>query len=192
MKTSLRTPKFKTVSLALAAAAALTASSALADTMSVDVVPVGFTLNLTENSSTSLTQTYNGTSTFTITPLGPDLWTLTVATGNCTFFLPLSNFWVEPENSLEFNEVKSTSQTSLRITSDESLFAIEGISFIVPDGTPLEYGTDNGQPLFIRFVDLAAQNEANGVPEGGSTLALSAASLIGLVGLSRFRRLRFA
>ena len=192
MKTSLRIPHFKTGSLVLAVAAALTASSALANTMSVDVVPASYTLNLYENSSTSLTQTYNGVATFTITPVGPDMWTLAVATGNCTFFIPQTTDWIEPENALMVNRVMSTSSTSLSITSDAALLTYYGgATTAVVDQTPVLWGTDNGVQLFIRFNDLAAQNEAgNGVPDTGSTLALSAASLIGLAGLSRLRRTR--
>jgi hypothetical protein len=192
MKTSLRTRNFKTVSLAVAVAAALTASSALADTMSLDVVPASYTLNLYENSSTSLTQSYNGVATFTITPGGIDTWTLTTASANCTFFLPQTTDWIEPENSLKVNRVTSTSSTSLSIASDVALLSYYGgATTVVPDGTPVLWGTDNGVQLFIRFNDLAAQAEAgSGVPDTGSTFALSAASLVGLLGLSRFRRPR--
>ena len=190
MKISLRTLNFKTVSLALAAAAALTVSSALADTMSLDVVPASYTLNLYENFSTgpgSLTQSYNGVATFTITPIGTDMWTLTVATGNCTFFIPQTTDWIEPEDPLEVNRVTATSSTSLSITSDTALLGYYGgPTTLHVDGEPVLWGTDNGVQLFIRFNDLAAQNEpGNGVPDGGSSLALLGVALVGLGGLRR-------
>src|SRR5207248_5785726 len=89
MKTSFKNRNFKSFSFTLAAAAALAASSALADTMSVDSVPLSYTLNLYETSSTAnLGQTYNGVATFTIMNVGVDMWTLTTASPNCTFFIP--------------------------------------------------------------------------------------------------------
>src|SRR5205085_12359886 len=132
----------------------------------------------------------NGLATFTITPNGTDMWTLTVATGNCTFFLPQTTDWIELENTLQANRVTSTSSTSLSITSDTALLTYYGgATTVVADGTPVAWGSDNGTQLFIRFNDQAAQNEAgNGVPDTGSTLALSAVSMIALLGLIRFRR----
>jgi len=200
MSTTLQTSSSKAryclVIAALSVAAVLTANSAWADLMSTDVVPVGYTLNLTETSSTAnLTQTYNGLATFTIINTGTDTWTLTVASGNCTFFLPQTTDWIEPENPLKVNRVTSTTQTSLSITSDAPLLTYYGgTTTLVTDGTPVAWGTDGGVPLFIRFVDQAAQNEANGngVPDTGSTLALSAVSMIALVGLNRFRRPQLA
>jgi len=186
--------KFKTVWFGLIGAIALAASSALADTMTADVVPVGYTLNLYENSSTSLTYTYNGLATFTINNTGIDTWTLSVATGNCTFFLPQTTDWIEPEDPLEVNRVTSTSTTSLSIISDAALLTYYGGAItLVADGTPVPWGTDGGVPLSIRFNDLAAQNEANnGVADTGSTLVLLALPWVGLVSLRRFRIPRLA
>jgi uncharacterized protein YaiE (UPF0345 family) len=183
--------KLLSLVVGLTAVAALTIPSAHAGTMSLD--SVGYLLTLTENSSTSLTYTYTGPSTFNITPNGPDDWTLTVATGSCTFFLPMTTDWTEPENSQEVNEVMSTSSTSLHITSDESvLIYYGGSTTTVPDSTTVPgWGTDGGVPISIKFVDLASQAEANnGVPETGSTFALSAISVIGLLSLTRFRGLQ--
>ena len=192
MKTSFKNRNFKSFSFTLAAAAALAASSALADTMSVDSVPLSYTLNLYETSSTAnLGQTYNGVATFTIMNVGVDMWTLTTASPNCTFFIPQTTDWTEPGNLLQVNRVTSTSSTSLSIASDQPLLTYYGgATTLVTDGTPVLWGSDNGVQLFIRFNDQAAQNEAgNGVPDTGSTLALSAVSMIALLGLTRFRRI---
>src|SRR5436309_16030971 len=88
----------------LALTVALAAQLTKAGTMSLDVVQVGYTIKLTENSSTSLSLTYNGTSTFSVSNPSPDMWTVMVTSGSVSF----SNFtsdWTEPENPLEVNEV---------------------------------------------------------------------------------------
>lgn len=188
--------------LGLTIAAALAASLAKANTMSLDVAPVGYTINLTELSSTSLTATYNGPgATFSVVPNGPDFWTVTFApTSNSSFSLD-SSFtydWIEPENPLEVNEVSHGfdlgADTNLYVFSDESLLEYGGGPVLTnPNGTLVPVGMDNGQTVFLRFDDQAAVSE-NGaaVPDTGSTLALLGLSITGLVALTRFRRLQSA
>ena len=170
--------------------------------MSVDVSPVGYTINLTELSSTSLTVSYNGPGATFSTPTntGTDLWTVTYTlTQGSTF--SLNNFvqdWTEPEDPLAVNEVSHGivfgSINNLYVSSDESLLEYAGnFSTINPNGTPVLVGTDNSLPVFLRFDDQAMASEAaTGVPDTGSTLPLFALSITGVVALTRFRRQQLA
>lgn len=87
---------------------ALTAAAALAAPLA-KAVPVGYTITLTELSSTVLTATYNGPgATFSVVLNSPDFWTVTFApTPGSTFSLDSSFIfdWTEPENPLQVNEV---------------------------------------------------------------------------------------
>lgn len=185
-------------------AAALLVSPARADTMSLDSVPASHTLNLTEVSSTSLLVSYvdqNGnpiSGAFSAAQnTGIDQWTITILSQEIIAGFTLaqqSAFWIEPGEPTEANEVSHSIDdiNHLFVSSDESLLGYVGTSLIVADGTPVQFGVDGTVPFFIRFVDQAAQSEANGVPDTGSTLFFSAVSLIALLGLTRIRRLQVA
>ena len=173
------------VILAIAAAVTLAVQPAKA------VSTVGYTLNLTEVNSTTLTHTYNGPSTFSILNTGIDMWTLTRLTGTATFNAHLVVDWIEPEEADEVNEVRNPSyspSSTLFIVSDLPIMQYYGdITTTFPDGTltPFAVGTDNGQPIFLRFVDQAAHAEAPAVPEGGSSFALLALASGGLLVVRR-------
>ena len=175
------------VILALAIGTLLAAQPAKA------VSTVGYTLNLTEVNSTTLTLAYNGPSTFSILNTGTDMWTLTRTSGTAMFNANFVADWTEPEEPDEVNEVRNASyypSTTLSIVSDLSLMQYYGdISTTFPDGALVLAGTDNGQPLFLRFVDQAASAETpTSVPEGGSSFAMAAIPLLALLGLSGLRR----
>lgn len=180
---------------------ALTAAAALAAPLA-KAVPVGYTITLTELSSTVLTATYNGPgATFSVVLNSPDFWTVTFApTPGSTFSLDSSFIfdWTEPENPLQVNEVVHGfalgQDTNLYVSSDESLEEYGGGGTVTnPNGIPVPVGTDNGLTVFLKFDDQAAASETGvGVPESGSTLALFGLSITGLVGLTRFRRLQSA
>lgn len=103
-----------------------------------------------------------------------------------------------PEDPNEVNEVSHGiffgNDTNLYVTSDESLEEYGGGSAVTnPNGTKIQVGSDNGQFVFLRFGDQAADPENGaGVPDEGSTLALLGLSITGFVGLTRFRRLQSA
>ena len=169
--------------------------------MSPNVSPVGYTINLIELTSAILTASYNGPgATFSVTPNGTDLWTVTYTlTTNSTF--SLTNFivdWTEPEDPNEVNEVSHGvligNINNLYVESDVSILEYGGGSLVTnPNGTLVPVGTDNGPTVFLRFDDQAALSENGaGVPDSGSTLALFGLSITGFVALTRFRRLQAA
>jgi len=156
-----------------------------------------FELTLIENSSTSLTYTYDGPSTFMITPNGSDHWTVSVMSGSATFF-DFTWDWIEPEDSNKVNEVYSgdmtATHTSFSVISDESLLQYGGgVGTLLPNNTttPTFVGSDGVIGIVLTFNDLAAAPEA-AVPETGSTLGLLGIAAIALVGFRRLRVLKLA
>ena len=194
----------KIISLVFATVAVV-AFSAPPATANTTFVPASHTLNLTELSSSSLLVSYVDQSGNTISGAfsaaqntGTDQWTITILSQDIIAGFTLasqSSFWIEPGEPLEANEVSHSidDPSHLFVSSDESLLSYVGNSLIVADGTPVQFGLDGTVPFFIRFVDQAAQNEAgNGVPDRTSTLTLLILSLVGLLGLRRFRISRLA
>jgi len=156
-----------------------------------------FELTLIENSSTNLTYTYDGPSTFMITPNGSDHWTVSVMSGSATFF-DFTWDWIEPEDSNKVNEVYSgdmtATHTSFSVISDESLLQYGGgVGTLLPNNTttPTFVGSDGVIGIVLTFNDLAAAPEA-AVPETGSTLGLLGIAAIALVGFRRLRVLKLA
>ena len=203
MKTALRNHRFTSfplLALAFTFAAAIIPAPARANTT---FVPASHTLNITENSSTTLSLSYVDElgnpilGQFTQQNTGIDTWTITITNPqNFSFTNPdMSAFWREPEDPNEANEVRHSTDDNnhIFVESDESLIGYVGASLIVNDGTPVQFGLDGTTPFFIRFVDHAAQNEAgNGVPDRASTFTLLSLSIAGLLGLRRFRISRSA
>jgi hypothetical protein len=148
-------------------------------------------LVITENSSTSLTVTYNGsTSGITINNFSPDGWAFRLqfplSVSFAEFITPV---WFEPENSTRAN---------FALLADNSFF-VEFLSDLpfsqsdnpVPNGTTVEnVGTDNinGGTINMTLFDNAATAEQS-VPDTGSTFSLLLLSLTGLLGVSRLRSL---
>ena len=141
---------------------------------------------ITENSSTSLTATYNNGS-IPPTPNGPDSWFLQFPI--TVVFQSPSLAWIEPENPSLANAVSfPPGGNAINVHSDVS----SNFTPVMDEGT-VNVGTDiiNGLPISLTFDDDAATAEAT-VPETGSTLGLLSLSLTGLFGASRFRALRLA
>ena len=179
MKTYLHNVRF--ITLAMAIAAALAARPIHASGIN--------NLVLTENSSTSLTATYNGsTSDVTVTLVVPDEWVLSIPSGVNFSDYP-GTYWTEPDNSALFNFVNASGPSrgdAIFVYSDEA-----GTSGH-PNGTTVSnLGTDpaNGEPIYVTFNDIEDQVA---VPERGSTFGLLFLSFIALYGASRLRLLRFA
>jgi hypothetical protein len=145
-------------------------------------------IRITENSSTSLSVTFDGSTTgITVLSLGPDQWSVTLP---ATLFVsePPPSGWIEPENALNANELSISPGigNTMSVFSDVAL----GAAFVpVPDNTFVLVGTDASfNPIFAAVHDLG---DAAAVPDPGSTFALLFLSLIALLSISRFRPLKF-
>ncbi len=185
MKTnpSFRIFKFSTlVILGIAIAAALVTQPMRATAVNNIVI--------TENSSTSLSATYDGSTTgVTVTFLGPDIWNVTFPS-TVTFSQFGGVNWTEPENSSLGNEVTfSTRLTNeLNVLSD---FTPAG-AVTTGNGTTLNnVGTDsaNGGSISATFID---NGDVAAAPDTGSTLGLLSLSLVALLGATRLRFLQLA
>ena len=136
---------------------------------------------LTENSSTSLAVTYDG-SPLTVNPGGSDSWNFTLPAGFVNTSVEGGQAWTEPENSNLVNFVTFGGEVAnLAFITSDSL-AGRGVSPIA-DGTSVQVGTVGGVAVFATFSDKAAASEA--VPEAGTTCSLLALSLTGLAFLRR-------
>ena len=149
------------------------------------------TLDITENSSTSLTVIFDTTDvTASVVHLNSsDNWTLTFDPS--IQFGVFNIFWFEPDDPTAHNEVGTdpNALNVLNVLSD--IHSINGLE--QPDGTPQNENINvNGQQgtVDIRFFDKG--DAAVGVPENASTLALFFLSLAALFGASRLRSRRFA
>jgi len=175
-----------------------------ADTMSADVIGVGFTLVLTENSSTSLVVTSydgtGGTAAFTVTPNGIDNWTVTANNFPTTFFYDFTADFTEPLPEVgEVNEAYAggnvTQHSSFTVESDEPIAQYQGCTTTTyPNGglsNPI--GQDGIFLISLRFIDNATASEtAPGVADTGSSLSFLAMSIGGLVAAARIRKIRLA
>lgn len=166
-------------SLAVAITTAVIAQSAFSQ-------PAPHQLAITETSSTSLTATYDGsTSGVSINFISTDHWGVTIG-----FPVSFSGSpqWTEPDNSSFVNVLTTFGNNQLIVNSDffpnttqpmpdESIFA--------------NFGTDSrdGAPISVTFDD---DGDVASVPDMGSTLALLSLSLITLFGASRLRSVRLA
>jgi len=142
----------------------------------------------TENSSTSLSVTFNGsTSGVTVTPGAPDNWTVVIPAvifpgsgGIAAVFA-----WAEPGNVMVGNIIDFfAGSNEIRVSSDISGGAA---TFTNPNGSTI---TIEFPPLSMTFNDNARSEPT--VPDPASTLGLLFLSLAGLLGLNRFRRVQLA
>ena len=181
--------KFSTlVPLGIIIAAALSTRSVYADAIVNDIV-------FTENSSTSLTATYNGsTSGVMVDFLGHtlvgDAWKVTFpsAVSFNGIDIGVKAFWAEPEpeNSSQVNAgFFHPSSNVAFIFSDHP--PVDDPT--VPNGTTVtDIGTDtsNGRSISVTF------NDNGDVPDTGATLGLLFVSVIALFGLNRLRPVQLA
>jgi len=163
--------------LAFAIAAALVSHATFANTVN--------SLVLTENSSTSLTATYNGSS-LTVGFVSPDHWEIRFP-DTAAFSDVLVN-WVEPENSSLGNVVFFVSEISSVIVSSDVSTAITPVA----NGTTVNnvgFDFSNNENISATFFD---KGDVAAVPETGSPFGLLFLSLTALLGATRLRSLRLA
>jgi VPDSG-CTERM motif len=142
------------------------------------VTPAPHQIVMTENSSTSLAVTYDG-SPLIVSLDGSDLWHFTLP---ATFLSLGRPAWTEPENSSLVNFVDFTSNTFAIVHSDilsNSVFSTNADGASVLVGSVLV----DGLSVFATFHDNAAASE--GVPDTGTTGSLLGLSLMGLGFLRR-------
>ena len=175
MKTnpSFRIFKFSTlVSLAIAIAATLVTQPMRATAIQ--------TLDITENSSTSLTAILNGTTSLTVTPNGADLW-----------FVALVGFsgqqgWLEPGDATSDNFVQGQSDFNRISIISDGIAALGELADGTADTTDF---TLNGNPISVTFFD---KGDVATAPDTGSTLGLLSLSVVALLGATRLRFLQLA
>jgi hypothetical protein len=192
MKTNL---SLRTVQLpALLALAVALASSVLAQAPR----PTPNQLVITENSSTDLSATYNGSPlTVTFTPLPPpaEQWSVSPPEGVIFDIRTRSGIssygFIEPDNPALFNWIFSAPDptetkneivvaSDLRISDFLGQPGFEGLQF-VPDGTTvIGIGVDRNtsSPIVLTFHDNAGSTEL--VPDNSSTFSLLVAGLMAL------------
>jgi len=151
-------------------------------------------LVITEDSSTSLSATYNGSAvsvTFSpITPAFPERWIVTLPV-NVSYQSPGEFAWTEPENSSNSNVLapSPTFGNQFFVTSD----GIPPGPPVTPvgDETGVFIGTPVGStvPIIATFDD---DGDVATVPDTGSTLGLLVLALAGLFGARRIRSFRAA
>ena len=144
-------------------------------------------LVLTELSSTTLTATYDGstsrTSVFQQSGLS-DLWVVTVSSAsfNGSFSTIIGTGWIEPENNSLFNTITAAGNfnpsASVTFVSDTSFTSHPPLA----NGSTLNnFGTDgiDGGTINLTFID------RGDVPDTGTTFSLLGVSLMGLGFLRR-------
>jgi hypothetical protein len=137
---------------------------------------------ITEDSSTSLTVTYDG-SPLTVTFRGSDIWSFALPVG-----FRSNDFgyvqWTEPENSNFVNLVNFGLEDTRDGTVDSDHSILNQFP-VIADGTIVEVGTDGGVPVFATFNDNAEGSET--APDTGSTLGLLFFALTAVSGAIRLR-----
>ena len=135
-------------------------------------------LVLTENSSTSLTVTFDGsTSGITVAFISTDVWTVTV-----TFTVGSRGVqWTEPENSSLVNQLLSNGTTRFAVFSDSDPNS-QFPTFANGAGAPFGTFSGDGGAIIATFND---NGDVATVPDSGSTLSLLGFASLGLVALRR-------
>lgn len=154
-------------------------------------VSVAHTLDITENSSTSLTVIFdlNNVTASVVGFNSPDNWTLTFDPS--IQFSVFNNFWTEPENPNFVNVVFNNGPNDSNVLSVISENPNTGNA--MADGTPQQQNiTVNGQQGLVNITFHDNGDAAVGVPESASSLALFFLSLAALLGAKRLRSGRFA
>jgi hypothetical protein len=140
---------------------------------------VGYYLNITEVSDTTLTYSFEGGSTQTVASSPSDQWsfTLPLLVGTTTG----SAAWTEPDNSAEYNiitvtPIPASGLYTVTVDSDASN----------PNAYPVEA---NGASAMLDNIDVTFHDDGDtAVPDGGSTGILLGIGLASLVALRQGMR----
>ena len=164
----------------------LAAAIALLVLQSASAAPI-HSLVLTENSSTSLTATYDGSAVgVTVIYISGDHWGVTVG-------FPVSFSanpqWTEPEDPSAFNVITLFAIPNQFIVNSD--FFSNGTVPLANRATFSNFGTDtrDGAPISITFND---RGDVASVADAGSTSLLLLVSLAVLLGAARLRLPRLA
>jgi hypothetical protein len=164
----------------------LVAAIALLVLQPARAVPI-HNLVITENSSTSLTVTYDGSAVgVSVIYISGDHWGVTVGYPVAFSGNPQ---WTEPDDPSAFNVITLSGIPNQFIVNSD--FFSNGTTPL-SDGAPLpNFGTDarDGAPIAVTFND---HGDVAAVPDAGSTSLLLLLSLAVLFGAARFRLPRLA
>lgn len=143
-------------------------------------------LVITENSSTNLAATYDGSAVgVSVINISGDHWGVTVG-----FAVTFSGTpqWTEPEDASFVNVLTTSGNNQFIVNSD---FFPNSTTPLANGATLANFGTDtrDGVPISVTFND---HGDVAKVPDAGSTRALLTLSLVALFGAARFRSLRLA
>jgi hypothetical protein len=166
-------------SLAVAITTAVIAQSAFSQ-------PAPHQLAFTETSSTSLTATYDGsTSGVSINFISTDHWGVTIG-----FPVTFSGNpqWTEPEGPSFVNLLTTSGNNQIIVNSD---FFPNSTTPLADGSTFTSFGTDtrDGASISVTFHD---RGDVAAVADTGSTIGLLSFALTALVGTTRFRSWQLA
>jgi hypothetical protein len=190
MKTN---PSLRIIRLATLAPLAVAIAAVLL-TQPVSAVPVTHSIVITENSSTSLTATYDGSTSGVTVHFDSgafSFWDITFPSSVRLAFGALGAQWLEPENSSLGNVVVSGLNNTLSPVASD--FSGSTYPAFPDESTVNNFGTDNsdGGSISVTFDDDVAKGEAT-VPETGSSFGLLLLGLSALFGANRLRSFRSA
>jgi len=159
------TPRHLPLSLAMVANTILAIQSVIADG--------GHEISLTENSDTSLSATYDGSSLeVSVFNTGTDRWTVLLpASVDLNVVGPLLYAWLEPDTPTELNLVEPNTPAEIFVSSDIPLIDAPfppTYTFLNGAESPFALGVDTGDggPIFMTFTD---NGDSGTVPETGAT-----------------------
>jgi len=153
-------------------------------------------LKITENSSASLTASWDGVSA-TVTPLAADHWQIT---------LPVQvvisggeglggDAIAEPAGEVGWNNVTTSPANTfvnvVDVVSDSP--TTSAFAAVLPNNVPTPGGTlltasGGGVPFNVQFNDLGDGPGTGTVPEGGSTALLALPAILALFAMARLRK----
>jgi hypothetical protein len=163
--------------------------------MMAPVLPVvagtGDSLVITENSSTSLTATWDGASV-PVANNSANNWSITLPVPVYIGFTGegAGAFTPEPSGETGFNNVFDVGTTGLFgnvVTVASDVGTTTGTETQAADGVFTQVGADaSGVPVFLSFHDVG-DGGSTPTPDGGSTALLGVLSFLALFGVARLR-----
>jgi hypothetical protein len=157
---------------------AITAGLVTQPVFSQAPAPTPHDLEFIENSSTSLSVTYDGSTTgITVVNSSADLWSVLLPP-TLVFSLNPTPAWIEPDNFAHDNFVLFTSGSGTVFSDTPLTFTPTLDEFPVAVG----FDTSDQLPIFATFDD---DGDVATVPDTGTTFSLFGLSLVGLAFLRR-------